>query len=78
LRGPREFEQFKALDPTISLAVCHMQDLSAARVTAAARALFAETEGPAGAETERAAIEPGAADAIEIETVRSGEGDRNG
>jgi ADP-heptose:LPS heptosyltransferase len=43
LRGPRSFEQLKALDPTLSLAVNHMQDLSAAKVVAAARALLDAT-----------------------------------
>lgn len=44
VRGPRDFAAFKAIDPELSNAVCHMQDLSIARVVAAARALLAETE----------------------------------
>ncbi|OYX04351.1 MAG: ADP-heptose--LPS heptosyltransferase [Caulobacter vibrioides] len=43
LRGPRSFEQFKALDPTFSLAVNHMQDLTTAKVVAAARTLLDAT-----------------------------------
>lgn len=47
LRGPRDFAAFKAIDPTFSQAMNHMQDLSTAKVTAAARRLMAETEpGP--------------------------------
>jgi ADP-heptose:LPS heptosyltransferase len=47
LRGPRDFEAFKAIDPTFSQAMNHMQDLTTAKVTAAARRLMAETEpGP--------------------------------
>jgi len=44
LRGPRDFEAFKALDPGFSQAMNHMQDLSTSKVTAAARRLMAETE----------------------------------
>ena len=44
LRGPRDFEAFKVIDPTFSQAMNHMQDLSTAKVTAAARRLMAETE----------------------------------
>ncbi|HTK33970.1 MAG TPA: glycosyltransferase family 9 protein [Caulobacteraceae bacterium] len=47
LRGPRDFEAFKAIDPTFSQAMNHMQDLTTAKVTSAARRLMAETEpGP--------------------------------
>jgi ADP-heptose:LPS heptosyltransferase len=42
VRGPRDFDQFKAADPSFSLAVAHMQDLSTAKVVAAARALLAQ------------------------------------
>ena len=44
VRGPRDFAAFKAIDPELSNAVCHMQDLSIAKVTAAARELIAATE----------------------------------
>lgn len=44
LRGPRDFATFKALDPTFSQAVCHMQDLATVRVTRAARELLVDTE----------------------------------
>jgi ADP-heptose:LPS heptosyltransferase len=44
LRGPRPFEAFKALDPALDQAVCHMLDLSVDTVTRAARELLAETE----------------------------------
>lgn len=43
VRGPRTYEQLRALDPTRSLAVNHMQDLAATKVAAAARALLDET-----------------------------------
>jgi ADP-heptose:LPS heptosyltransferase len=47
LRGPRDFEAFKAIDPSFSQAMNHMQDLTTSKVTAAARRLMAETEpGP--------------------------------
>lgn len=41
VRGARSFDQLKAVDPTFSQAVAHMQDLSTAKVVAAARALLA-------------------------------------
>ncbi|WP_158918242.1 glycosyltransferase family 9 protein [Caulobacter sp. S45] len=44
LRGPREFEVFKRIDPQLNQVVCHMFDLPTAWVTAAARKLLAETE----------------------------------
>jgi ADP-heptose:LPS heptosyltransferase len=44
LRGPRDFDAFRAIDPTFSQAINHMQDLTIAKVTAAARRLMAETE----------------------------------
>ena len=50
VRGPRSFEAFKALDPTLSQAMNHMQDLSVAKVVAAARGLLQETEGQAAVE----------------------------
>jgi ADP-heptose:LPS heptosyltransferase len=52
LRGPRDFAAFKAIDPTFSQAMNHMQDLSTAKVTAAARRLMAETEPQPDAEAE--------------------------
>jgi ADP-heptose:LPS heptosyltransferase len=51
LRGPRDFETFKTLDPDLNQAVCHMFDLPVPWVTKAARALLQETESlftPAG------------------------------
>jgi ADP-heptose:LPS heptosyltransferase len=44
LRGPREFETFKKLDPELNQAVCHMFDLPVPWVTKAARALLEDTE----------------------------------
>lgn len=44
LRGPREFEAFKAIDPALNQAVCHMLDLPAAWVVTAAKKLLADTE----------------------------------
>ncbi|HWD67173.1 MAG TPA: glycosyltransferase family 9 protein [Caulobacteraceae bacterium] len=43
LRGPRPFEDFLAIDPTLSNSVCHMTDLSTAAVLAAAETLIADT-----------------------------------
>ncbi|MBV8593648.1 MAG: glycosyltransferase family 9 protein [Caulobacteraceae bacterium] len=43
LRGPRSFETIRAADPNLDLAVCHMMDLAAPRVIAAAEALVADT-----------------------------------
>ena len=43
VRGPRDFAHFKAIDPELSNEVCHMQDLSVAKVVAAARELIAAT-----------------------------------
>jgi ADP-heptose:LPS heptosyltransferase len=44
LRGPRDFETFKKLDPQLNQAVCHMFDLPLPWVTKAARALLQDTE----------------------------------
>jgi ADP-heptose:LPS heptosyltransferase len=46
LRGPRAFEAFVKIDPTLSSAVCHMLDLPADWVSRAARQLFQETAQP--------------------------------
>jgi ADP-heptose:LPS heptosyltransferase len=43
VRGARSFADFRQLDPTLSLAMCHMMDLSASSVLAAAEALIEET-----------------------------------
>jgi ADP-heptose:LPS heptosyltransferase len=44
LRGPRDFEAFRRLDPSLDQAICHMLDLSVDTVVEAARQLLAETE----------------------------------
>jgi hypothetical protein len=44
LRGPRDFETFKKLDPQLNQAVCHMFDLPVPWVTKAARELLQDTE----------------------------------
>jgi hypothetical protein len=49
VRGPRSFADFRALDPALNQAMCHMMDLSAQTVLAAAEALIAETEEDAHA-----------------------------
>lgn len=46
VRGPRSFEDFRAIDPTLSHAMCHMMDLSTATVLAAAETLIAQTAQP--------------------------------
>ena len=43
VRGPRTFAQIRAIDPNLNQPVCHMLDLSADKVQAAARQLFDET-----------------------------------
>ncbi|HTI66393.1 MAG TPA: glycosyltransferase family 9 protein [Caulobacteraceae bacterium] len=54
LRGPRTFDQLRALDPSFSLAVCHMQDLTSTKAVAAARDLIAATAPRADPEPEPA------------------------
>lgn len=49
LRGPRDFETIRKLDPELNQVVCHMFDLPTRWVTAAARSLFEETRTPADA-----------------------------
>jgi ADP-heptose:LPS heptosyltransferase len=44
VRGPRDFAQISAADPSFSQAVCHMMDLQVETVEQAARALLADTE----------------------------------
>ncbi len=44
LRGPRDFAAFKALDPDLNQAVCHMQDLPTDWVVRSARLLLAESD----------------------------------
>ena len=43
VRGPRPFEEIRAGDPRLNNPVCHMTDLRASAVLAAARKLLAET-----------------------------------
>jgi len=44
-RGPRSYDQIRAVDPGFGQALCHMMDLSVETVMAAAESLLAETEG---------------------------------
>lgn len=44
VRGPRNFEQIRAVDPKFSQALCHMMDLSVETVVKAAQGLLRETE----------------------------------
>ena len=44
VRGPRSFEQFKALDPNLNQSISHMMDLPMTQVLAAARELLEATE----------------------------------
>ncbi len=44
VRGPRTFDQVRAVDPDFSQALCHMMDLPVKRVIAAANALVKATE----------------------------------
>lgn len=45
LRGPRDFDTFKKLDPELNQVVCHMFDLPTTWVLNAARSLFEDTAG---------------------------------
>jgi ADP-heptose:LPS heptosyltransferase len=51
LRGPRDFEAFRRIDPSLNQVVCHMFDLPTPWVTAAARKLLAETAEAVAVET---------------------------
>ena len=44
-RGPRTYEQIRAVDPSFGQALCHMMDLSVETVGAAAEELLAATDG---------------------------------
>lgn len=44
VRGPREFEQIRAVDPGFTQELCHMMDLSVETVAKAAKELLAATE----------------------------------
>ena len=44
VRGPRDFEQIRAVDPGFAQELCHMMDLSVERVGKAAKELLAATE----------------------------------
>ena len=44
VRGPRSFEQIRAVDPSFSQALCHMMDLPVDQVVAAAKDLLKATE----------------------------------
>jgi ADP-heptose:LPS heptosyltransferase len=48
LRGPRDFEAFRRLDPDLEQAICHMFDLSVDGVFDAAKELLAQTESGHG------------------------------
>lgn len=45
-RGPRSYEQIRAVDPSFGQALCHMMDLSVETVVEAAQELLAATERP--------------------------------
>jgi len=45
VRGSRSFADFKAMDPRLNQAICHMMDLRVATVAAAAEELLAQTQG---------------------------------
>jgi ADP-heptose:LPS heptosyltransferase len=44
VRGPREFEQIRVVDPSFTQELCHMMDLSVETVAKAAKELLAATE----------------------------------
>lgn len=83
VRGPREFEQFLAVDPELSQAIRHMSDLPVATVVKAAKGLLidaaAAREAAAQAMTEAAlaaAREPEAMVEAEPETAPQAEPER--
>jgi len=45
VRGPRSFDQIRAVDPGFGQALCHMMDLTVETVEAAAQQLLAATDG---------------------------------
>ncbi|MGZ5947831.1 MAG: glycosyltransferase family 9 protein, partial [Caulobacteraceae bacterium] len=62
-RGPRTYEQIRAVDPSFGQALCHMMDLSVETVSAAAEELLAATDGgrkPVIAETAQMSETPNA------------------
>jgi len=67
VRGPREFEQFLAVDPDLSQAIRHMSDLPVAKVVKAAKSLLLEAkaaqEAPVAVEAPPEAVEAVEADA---------------
>jgi len=48
VRGPRSYDEVRAVDPGFSQALCHMMDLSVERVTEAANQLLKTTEPTRG------------------------------
>lgn len=48
VRGPRSFADFKALDPDLDQALCHMMELKVDKVIGAAKTLLAQTAGRPG------------------------------
>jgi ADP-heptose:LPS heptosyltransferase len=44
-RGPRTYEQIRAVDPSFGQALCHMMDLTVETVGEAAEELLAATDG---------------------------------
>ncbi|WP_066683964.1 glycosyltransferase family 9 protein [Caulobacter sp. CCH9-E1] len=68
VRGPRTFQQFKAIDPELSQAIRHMSDLPVPTVVRAAKALLARVATPAEVSEPETAVE-----AAEPETSPWGE-----
>ena len=58
LRGPRDFETFRKLDPGLNQPLNHMGDLSVEAVLRAANALFADTRGAPAVADRNARAEP--------------------
>jgi hypothetical protein len=50
-RGPRSYEQIRAVDPGFGQALCHMMDLTVETVGEAAEELLAATGGARAPET---------------------------
>ena len=51
VRGPRDFEQIRAVDPGFTQALCHMMDLRVDTVVRAAEDLLAATDGDTSGDT---------------------------
>ncbi len=73
LRGPRDFDTFKRIDPQLNQVVCHMFDLPTAWVVNAARSLLEETRETPPDAVETAAAPPPQAAAADLQATTASE-----